>query len=68
VDRRLALDHADLQVGAAGDRALVALDHVQALDVDPLLRGFHADDLAGLALVLAGDDDHVVVGADLGHA
>jgi hypothetical protein len=67
VDRALLLDHPDLQVGTAGDRALVALDHVQAFDVHAALVGLDANDLAGLALVLARDDDHVVVVADLRH-
>src|SRR5215216_8136814 len=64
VDRSLLLDHADRHVGTAGQRALMALDHVQALDVHAVLLGIGADDLAGLALVLAGDDDDLVVGAD----
>src|SRR4051812_45170963 len=45
----------------------MALDHIQPLNVDALTRGLDADDLAGLALVLAGDDDHVVVVTDLRH-
>src|SRR3954454_17606888 len=65
VDRALALDHADGRVGPRRVRALVALDHVQALDVDPRAPAVDPDDLAGLALLLAGDDDHLVVGADL---
>src|SRR3954464_2546168 len=65
VDRPLALDHADLLVGPAGGRALMALDHVQALDEHTLGRAVHAEHLARLALVLAGDDDHLVIGADL---
>src|SRR5215218_974362 len=64
VDRSLLLDHADRHVGAAGQRALMALDHVQALDVHAVLARIGADDLAGLALVLAGDDDDLVLGAD----
>src|ERR671915_432504 len=64
VDRSLLLDHADRHVRAARQRALVALDHVQALDVHALPLGIGADDLAGLALVLAGDDHDLVVGAD----
>src|SRR5687767_11249564 len=64
VDRPLLLDHTDLHVGATGQRALMALDHVQALDVHAVLARIGADDLAGLALVLAGDDDDVVLGAD----
>src|SRR5215218_4118074 len=65
VDRTLALDHADLRVRAARVRALVALDHVDALDVDALARSVDADDLARLALVLARDHDDLVVGAQL---
>src|SRR5918992_2485161 len=64
VDRPLLLDHAHRHVGTAGQRALVALDHVQALDVHAVPLGIGANDLAGLALVLAGDDDDLVVGAD----
>src|SRR5919198_4546252 len=67
VELTLLLDHADRHVRAAGQRALVALDHVQALDVDPLALGVDADDLAGLALVLAGDHHDLVVGPDLHH-
>src|ERR1700751_6062161 len=65
VDRALLLDHADLHVGPAGDGALMALDHVQPLDVDALLLRVDADHLAGLAPVLAGDHDHLVVRAQL---
>src|SRR3954468_11188622 len=67
VDGTLLLDHADLRVGARGVRALMALDHVQALDEDAVLPRVGAQHLAGLALVLAGDDDHVVVATDLHH-
>src|SRR5918997_6144060 len=52
VHRALALDHADLRVGARGVRARVALDDVDPLDVDPVVLAVHAEDLAGLALVL----------------
>src|SRR5512144_3258933 len=65
VQRPLLLDHADRHVRAAGQRALVAFDHVEALDVHALALGVDPDHLAGLALVLAGDDDDLVVGADL---
>src|SRR4029079_17593610 len=44
------------------------LDHVQALDEDAILARVGAQDLAGLALVLARDDDDVVLGADLHHS
>src|SRR5919108_3505199 len=64
VDRALLLDHADRHVRAAGERALMALDHVQPLHVDPLPLRVGADHPAGLALVLAGDHDHLVVPAD----
>src|SRR3954453_9541818 len=67
VDRALLLDHADLRVGPRGVRALMALDHVQALDEDPVLARIGAQDLAGLALVLAGNDDDLVVATDLHH-
>ena len=52
-------------LGGVGQRALVALDDVQALDVDPVLLGLDAQDLAGLAAVLAADDDDLVVAPDL---
>src|SRR5690348_1295941 len=65
VDAGLALDHADLGVRVRRVRALVALDHVQALDEDLVGLAVDPQDAAGLALVLAGDDDHLVVGADL---
>src|ERR687890_95092 len=68
VDRALLLDHAHRGVGPARRRAHVALDHVDTLDVDPVPLGVGADDLARAALVLARDDDHVVVGADLHHS
>src|SRR5687767_12219259 len=55
VHRTLALDHADLRVRARGVRALVALDDVDALHVDALSAPVDAEDLAGLALVLARD-------------
>src|SRR5690606_30780233 len=64
VDRPLALDHAGRRVRPAGARALVALDHVKALDVSPLLRRLDAQHLSGLAAVLAGDHHHLVVSAD----
>src|SRR3954452_17727722 len=68
VDRALLLDHAHRGVGPARRRAHVALDHVDTLDVDPIALGLGADDLARAPLVLAGDHDHGVVGADLHHS
>src|SRR5215218_675806 len=68
VDRPLLLDHAHRGVGPARHGARVALDHVDTLDVDAVALGLGADDLARAALVLAGDDDHGVVGADLHHS
>src|SRR5919112_4262575 len=68
VDRALLLDHAHRGVGPARRRAHVALDHVDTLDVDPVPLGLGADDLARAALVLAGDDHHGVVAADLHHS
>src|SRR4051812_44190709 len=68
VDRALLLDHAHRGVGPARRRAHVALDHVDTLDVDPIALGLGADDLARASFVLAGDDDHGVVGADLHHS
>src|SRR5215211_6867683 len=65
VDGTLALDHADRRVRAPRVRALVALDDVDALDVDAVARPVDADDLAGLAPVLARDHDDLVVGAEL---
>src|SRR5215213_152403 len=63
VHRALALDHADLRIGTRGVRALMALDHVDALDVHAIARAVDADDLARPALVLARDHDDLVVGA-----
>src|SRR5829696_5821343 len=65
VHRALPFDHADLRIRARGVRTLMALDHVHAFDVDTVLARLDPDDLAGPALVLAGDDDHVVVGLQL---
>src|ERR1700712_5337738 len=61
VDRPLLLDHAAGLVGPGGG-ALVALDDVQALDEDAAAVGLHAQDLAGLAAVLARDEHDLVVG------
>src|SRR5437868_6066670 len=57
-------DTAGLPHGGAG----VALHHVDALDEDAAVLGQDAQDLTGLALVLAGDDDHLVAFLDLGFA
>src|SRR3954447_3937145 len=65
VDRALALDDPDLRVGVQRARPLVALDHVEALDEDALGLAVDAQDAAGLAAVLAPDDDDLVVALDL---
>src|SRR3954471_19000567 len=71
VDAALLLyDAADgLRALRAGDllRAHVALDDVQALDVDAVLLGVDAQDPTGLAAVLARHDDDLVVAANLRH-
>src|ERR1700716_1968156 len=58
----------DDAAGLAHGRARVALDHVDALDEDAAVLGQDAQHLAGLTLVLAGDDDHLVALLDLGFA
>src|SRR4051794_2313563 len=63
VDRPLLLDDAALLAHLVGP--LVALDDVQALDEDLLLGRVDAEHAARLALVLAGDDEHLVVAPDL---
>src|SRR4051812_19902613 len=65
VDGAFALDDAGLTLGSVGQRALMALDDVQALDVHPLLGGLDTEHLPRLAAVLAADDDDLVVTADL---
>src|SRR5690242_18898436 len=62
VDRRLALDDA---ARLAGPRRRVALHHIDALHDDAVLRTLHAQHLAALALVAAGQDDHLVALLDL---
>src|SRR3712207_5247525 len=64
VDRALLL-HDATGFGGAGTRALVALDDVQALDVDPLLLGVHSEDTARLATILAADHDDLVIATHL---
>src|SRR3954468_11818410 len=68
VDRAFLVDDPADGLGAlrAGDLAgaLVALDHVEALDPDLPLFGVDAHDAAALAGVLAADDDDGVVLAD----
>src|SRR6202012_4068004 len=65
VNRPLALDHAArLLAGRGLGGALVALDDVEALDVDPLLLGLHPQHPAALAAVLAADHDDLVVSPD----
>src|SRR3954452_2700399 len=70
VDGAFLLDHAADRLRPLGAanllRALVALDDVQSLDVDPVLLRVDAQDATGLAAVLAADDDDLVVAADLG--
>src|SRR3954466_1201891 len=69
VNRAFLLDHAADRLGPLRPanllRALVALHDVQALDVDPVPLGLYAQHRAGLAAILAADDDHLVVAADL---
>ena len=55
-----------IEVRPAEGRALVPLDDVDALDDDARLGGKDAQDLAGLALVLAGEHDDAVAFFDLG--
>ncbi len=62
VQRGFLLDDA---AGLAHGRAGMALHHVDALDEDTIVLRLDAQDLAGLALVLAGDDDHLVALLDL---
>src|ERR1700752_2580154 len=65
VERPLALDHpAGLLAGCRLGGALVALDDVEPLDIDPVLLGVDAEHLAPLAAVLAADDDDLVVSPD----
>src|SRR3982751_820806 len=57
VDGGLTLAHAGLDLRGVREGALMALDDVDALDVDPLLLGVHTEHLPRLAAVLAADDD-----------
>ena len=63
VDSALGLDDAALLALTA--RFDVLGDHVQALDDDLALFGGGLQDLAGLALILAGDDHNVVAGFNM---
>src|SRR5947199_408181 len=69
VDRPFLLDHAPHGLGPLGVThllgALVALDDVQALHIDPLTARVHAQDLAALAAVLPADDRDGVAATDL---
>src|SRR3979409_1029716 len=65
VDRAFALDDAGLALRRVRQRALVALDDVQALDVDPRVLRVDTEHLARLAAVLAADDDDLIVTTDL---
>ena len=60
--RLLALEDPARRV--ARRRARVALDEVDPLDDDAIVLAEDAGDLAGLALVLAADDDDVVALSD----
>src|SRR3954451_8790003 len=62
VKHRFLLDDA---AGLAHGGTGMALHHVDALNEDTAVLGQDAQDLAGLALVLAGDDDHLVALLDL---
>src|SRR5665213_1980427 len=62
VDRRLLLDDA---AGLARALAGMALDQVDALHDGAIGLAHHAQHLARLALVAAGDDDHLVALLDL---
>src|SRR5688572_5343831 len=64
VDRSLALDDAARLVGL-GVRLRVALDEVHVLHDDLVVE--HAQDLALLTLVLAGDHDYLITLADTFH-
>src|SRR5216684_73337 len=66
VERRLEVDDSTLRDADAAARAAclrVALEDVDALDHDLVLVGNRAQDLAGLALVLARRHDHRVAGS-----
>src|SRR5262245_60994146 len=62
VERRLLLDDA---AGIAGRGPRMPLDHVDALHQDARLVAQDPQHLAGLALLLAGADDHLVAFPDL---
>src|SRR5262245_17421872 len=62
VDRPFLLHDA---AGVAGTRSGMALHHMHALHDDAAILAQHAQNLAGLALVPAGDDDHLVALLDL---
>src|SRR6478609_9696539 len=64
VDAALALDHAGDGVRTTRRRTLMALDDVEAFDVDTVLGRVDAQHSARLALVLARDHDDLVVLAD----
>src|SRR5690606_1538994 len=62
VDGAELLDDAALRSGRQAAALEVALDDHQAVDAGALLRAIDLEDLAGLALLLAGDDlDHVTL-------
>src|SRR4030095_1760708 len=59
VNRGFFLD--DARRGLRAARLLVPLDHVETLDQRALPAGQHAQNLAGLAALAAGDDHHRIV-------
>src|SRR6185312_5356777 len=64
VHRGFLVPDAALRIGLRGAR--VALDHVEPRDQHAALLGNHAGDVAGAALVLAGEHDHPIALLDLG--
>src|SRR5262249_8352881 len=64
-ERTLSLD--DPALPELLGRALVLLDHVDALDDHPVLVGEDAQDLAALAALLPGDDADQIPAADVRH-
>src|SRR3990172_2621361 len=63
-DGRVLLDDAAVGVRLAAALLEVPLHHLHLLDADPALLAQHLEHLAGLALVLPGDDLHQVILTD----